>query len=36
MVSLKFLARTLAHDTVMSDDGDEVDDLTKEGIEIDL
>ena len=30
VVSLKFFARTLAYDTVMSDDGHEVGDLTKE------
>ena len=33
VVSLKFLARTLAYDTVMSDDGDEVDDLIKKDID---
>ena len=33
VVSLKFPARTLTYDTVMSDDGDEVDDLTKENID---
>ena len=33
VVSLKFLARTLAYDSVMADDGDEVDDLTKEYID---
>ena len=30
---MKFLARTLAYDSVMADDGDEVDDLTKEYID---
>ena len=33
VVSLKLLARTLAYDTVMSDDGDEVDDLIKKDID---
>ena len=33
VVSLKFLARTLAYDSVMADDGDEVDDLIKKDID---